>query len=70
MTRTRAAEAACALTLEKHIVNHLGGYHRCYLGDPVHIEFLSDNFCAMLGYTKTELVDLVGGCVHGFASPG
>lgn len=60
MTRTRAAEAACALTLEKHIVNHLGGYHRCYLGDPVHIEFLSDNFCAMLGYTKTELVDLVG----------
>ena len=60
MAQTQAAEAICAVTLEKHIVNHLGGYHRCYLGDPVHIEFLSDNFCAMLGYTKTELVDLVG----------
>ena len=60
MTHSQAAAVACVPMLEKHIVNHLGGYHRCYLGDPVHIEFLSDNFCAMLGYAKTELVDLVG----------
>ena len=42
------------------IVNHLGGYHRCYLSDPIHLEFVSDNLCNMLGYTKPELVELIG----------
>ncbi len=47
----------------KSIVNHLGGYHRCYLSDPIHLEFVSDNLCGMLGYTKSELVELIG-CIY------
>lgn len=49
-----------ALAMEKHIVNHLGGYHRCSLENPVHLEFASDNLCAMLGFKKAELSDLIG----------
>ncbi len=44
----------------KSIINHLGGYHRCYLGDPVYLEFVSDNLCSMLGYTRSELTSLIG----------
>ena len=44
----------------KSIMNHLGGYHRCYLSDPIHLEFVSDNLCNMLGYTKSELGELIG----------
>ncbi len=42
------------------IVNHLGGYHRCFLSDPIHLEFVSDNLCSMLGYGKYELEKLIG----------
>ncbi len=42
------------------IVNHLGGYHRCFLSDPIHLEFVSDNMCAMLGYGRHELEKLIG----------
>lgn len=42
------------------IVNHLGGYHRCFLDDPIHLEFVSENLCSMLGYSKPELVKLIG----------
>ena len=42
------------------IVNHLGGYHRCFLDDPIHLEFVSENLCSMLGYSKPDLVKLVG----------
>lgn len=42
------------------IINHLGGYHRCRLDDPVCLEFASDNLCLMLGYSKAELASLIG----------
>ncbi len=44
----------------RNIINHLGGYHRCRLSDPVHLEFASDNLCSMLGYSKPELSSLIG----------
>ncbi len=48
--------------------NHLGGYHRCFLGIPGHLEFMSENLCEMLGYTKRELFGLIGhiytGAIH------
>ncbi len=58
----RTADAGIYLTQDpaKSIVNHLGGYHRCYLSDPIHLEFVSDNLCDMLGYSKPELVGLIG----------
>lgn len=48
--------------LEDCIANKLGGYHRCYLEEPIYLEFLSDNLCSMLGYEKPELADLIEGC--------
>lgn len=37
-----------------------GGMHRCYLDDPIHLEFASEGLCEMLGYTSGEFHDLVG----------
>lgn len=45
---------------EHDIMHHLGGYHRCCLGDPMHLEFAGKNFCEMLGYQETELAELTG----------
>lgn len=45
---------------EHDIMHHLGGYHRCCLGDPMHLEFAGKNFCEMLGYQETELSELTG----------
>ena len=35
-----------------------GGYHRCSLDQPVHMEYVSDSYCDMLGYTREEIHDL------------
>lgn len=48
--------------LKDGIANKLGGYHRCYLEEPICLEFLSDNLCSMLGYRKSELADLIERC--------
>lgn len=53
----------------KNIVNYLGGYHRCYLGDAPCLEFVSDNLCSMLGYKKAELSDLIGGVYTALMHP-
>lgn len=45
---------------EHDIMHHLGGYHRCCLGDPMHLEFAGKNFCEMLGYQESELAELTG----------
>lgn len=37
-----------------------GGMHRCYLSQPIHLEFVNDGLCKMLGYTVEEFYDLVG----------
>lgn len=37
-----------------------GGMHRCYLDQPIHLEFASEGLCKMLGYTMEEFRDLVG----------
>ncbi len=49
--------------------NHLGGYHRCFLGNPGHLEFMSENLCKMLGYTKRELFGLIGHIYTGVIHP-
>lgn len=37
-----------------------GGMHRCYLDDPIHLEYASEGLCKMLGYTMEEFATLVG----------
>ena len=69
MTDGRLINGVHASDLEKNIANHLGGYHRCYLEDPVHVEFMSENLCSMLGYERSELTDLVGGCYTAVMHP-
>ena len=64
MERNGNAVAISFLDTEQNIGNpldRLGGYHRCYLGDPIHLEFVSENLASMLGYTKSELTELIGG---------
>lgn len=36
-----------------------GGIHRCYLSDPIHLEYFSDGLCKMLGYTHDEVKEIV-----------
>lgn len=36
------------------------GIHRCYLSDPIHLEYVSESLCSMLGYTYDEFTQLVG----------
>lgn len=58
--RLKAPAAAEDKNSMKSIINHLGGYHRCCLSDTVCLEFVSDNLCSMLGYSKSELACLIG----------
>ncbi|MCQ2512725.1 MAG: histidine kinase [Lachnospiraceae bacterium] len=37
------------------LANMPGGFHRCYLSDPIHVEYISNGLCELLGYTKDEL---------------
>lgn len=37
------------------------GLHRCYLSDPIHLEYFSDGLCKMLGYTREEFYEKVDG---------
>lgn len=50
-------------------VERLGGYHRCYLDDPIHLEFMSRTFCSMLGYGQAELTKLIGGVYTALIHP-
>lgn len=59
----------CSLDIAESIANQLGGYHRCYLEEPMHVEFVSENLCSMLGYEKPELVDLIEGCYTAMIHP-
>lgn len=36
------------------------GIHRCYLSDPIHLEYFSEGLCKMLGYAHDEVEELVG----------
>ena len=51
---------ASLASAETNIMHHFGGYHRCCLGDPMHLEFVGKNFCEMLGYRESELSELTG----------
>lgn len=43
------------------ILEHIpSGLHRCYLSDPIHLEYYSDGLCKMMGYTREEFHQLVG----------
>gem|GEM_PF-948652 len=35
------------------------GIHRCYLCEPIHMEFASKGMCQMLGYTEEELAEKI-----------
>lgn len=37
-----------------------GGTHRCYLSDPIHLEYAGEGLCKMLGYTVEEFYKIVG----------
>lgn len=37
-----------------------GGTHRCYLSDPIHIDYTGEKLCRMLGYTEEEFEREVG----------
>ena len=37
-----------------------GGIHRCYLSDPIHLEYYSEGLCKMVGYTHDEVAEIVG----------
>lgn len=37
-----------------------GGTHRCYLSDPIHLEYAGEGLCRMLGYTVEEFNQIVG----------
>lgn len=37
------------------LANMPGGFHLCYLSDPIHVEYVSQGLCELLGYTKEEL---------------
>lgn len=51
------------------IAEHLGGYHMCLLENPVRLEFVSENFCEMLGFKRTELLAFVGGTYSPLVHP-
>ena len=61
MKQNKRGEALSVADAGKGIMDRLGGYHRCFLGGPIYLEFVSQNFCSMLGYRKTEFSELVEG---------
>ncbi len=69
MESQRTNNKSDATGQEFALENHLGGYHRCLLGTPVHLEFVSENLCKMLGYTKHELSALIGHAYTGVVHP-
>ena len=34
---------------------YYGGFHRCSLEPPIHMEYASDSFCSLVGYTRDEI---------------
>lgn len=60
MKHGEANETVSTGSAETNIMHHFGGYHRCCLGDPMHLEFVGEKFCTMLGYQETELAKLTG----------
>lgn len=36
-----------------------GGIHRCYLSNPIHLEYFNEGLCKMLGYTYEEVANIV-----------
>lgn len=45
------------LTNMEDILNqNINGYHQYVLTDPVHLQYVSENFCNMIGFSQTELL--------------
>lgn len=53
---------------EEILNNHISGFHKYILQDPVHLAFVSQNLCNMTGYSQEELLsestDLYATVVH------
>lgn len=41
------------------LANMPGGFHRCYLSNPIHVEYVSQGLCDLLGYTREELDNIM-----------
>ncbi len=56
--------------LEDILTRNISGFHVYELSDPVHLAFVSQNFCAMTGYTEDEMLseeeDFYASLVHAF----
>ncbi len=39
---------------------NISGFHRCFLGEPMYMDFASESLCSMVGYTRQELQDAIG----------
>ncbi len=46
--------------LSELYANIPAGVHRCYLDKPIHVEYFSDGFCKMVGYTHDEIDKIIG----------
>ena len=62
-------EEASLLSQEEHLAGQLGGYHRIVLDDPIHLEYASDSFCAILGCGKAELDEWFDGTYSALVHP-
>ena len=41
------------------IENSPSGVYRCFLGNPIYFDYVSETFCSMVGYSHDELLDLI-----------
>ncbi len=57
LTETMERERAATDAYRTIVDNMPGGFHRCTLTPPVHVEFVSDNLCLMSGYTRREIFE-------------
>ena len=39
--------------------NSSSGVYRCYLGSPIYIDYVSETYCKMVGYSQNELIDMI-----------
>lgn len=42
--------------IEEILSNNVSGFHQYVLSDPIHLSFVSQNFCEMTGFSKDELL--------------
>ena len=56
-------------TSDDSLVYPLCGYHSCFLSEPPHLEYVSENLVQLLGYNQDELEDLAGSAYTALIHP-